>query len=72
MLSRPEARAPGAVEVALVPGSSLCPDLQHTVKARMAAASALLCCLSAEGHLMLSDVSEPGAPLHVPEDSYSE
>ncbi|XP_060770567.1 spatacsin isoform X2 [Neoarius graeffei] len=72
MLSRPEARSPGAVEVALVPGSSLCPDLQHTVKARMAAASALLCCLSAEGHLMLSDVSEPGAPLHVPEDSYSD
>lgn len=72
MLSRPEARAHSALEVALVPDSGLCTDIEHTVKARMAAGCSLLCCLKVDGKLMLSDVSEPGASLHVPEDSYTE
>lgn len=72
MLSRPGARAPCALEVALVPDIGLCADIQHTVKARLAAGSALLCCLHADGKLTISDVSEPGTPARVLEDSHTE
>lgn len=72
MLSRPEARVHSALEVALVADSGLCTDVEHTVKARMAAGCSLLCCLSVDGRLMLSDVSEAGTPVHVLEDSYTE
>ncbi|KAM9495528.1 spatacsin [Clarias gariepinus] len=72
MLSRPGARAPCALEVALVPDIGLSADIQHTVKARLAAGSALLCCLHADGKLTISDVSEPGTPARVLEDSHTD
>ncbi|MCI4381975.1 hypothetical protein PGIGA_G00258170 [Pangasianodon gigas] len=69
MKSRPEARVHSALEVALVADSGLCADVEHTVKARMAAGCSLLCCLNVDGRLMLSDVSEAAGPVHVLEDS---
>lgn len=74
MLSRPDARARprGALEVALVPDSGLCADVERTVKARVAAGCSLLCCLNEDGKLTLSDVSEAGAPVHVEEEAYTE
>ncbi|XP_058264105.1 spatacsin isoform X1 [Hemibagrus wyckioides] len=72
MLSRPEARAQSALEVALVPDSGLCTDVGHTVKARVAAGCSLLCCLNVDGKLTIRDVSEPGTAVHLPEDSYTD
>lgn len=72
MLSRPEARAQSALEVALVPDSGLCTDVGHTVKAKVAAGCSLLCCLKVDGRLTIRDVSEPGTAVHLPEDSYTE
>lgn len=72
MLSRPEARAQSALEVVLVPDSGLCRDVELSVKAGMAAGCSLLCCLNVDGKLMLRDVSLPGSPVHVLQDSYTE
>ncbi|GAA6066893.1 spatacsin, partial [Tachysurus ichikawai] len=66
MLSRSD-----ALEVALVPDSGLCSHVELTVKARGAAGGSLLCCLNVDGKLMICDVCEPGAPVHLPEDSYT-
>ncbi|KAK2834753.1 hypothetical protein Q7C36_015454 [Tachysurus vachellii] len=67
MLSRSD-----ALEVALVPDSGLCSHVELTVKARGAAGGSLLCCLNVDGKLMICDVCEPGAPVHLPEDSYTD
>lgn len=72
MLSRPEARAQSALEVVLVPDSGLCRDVELSVKAGMAAGCSLLCCLNVDGKLMLRDVSLPGSPVHVLQDSYTD
>lgn len=72
MLSRPEARAQSALEVALVPDSGAWTDVEHTVRARMAAGCPLLCCLNADGRLRLSDVSEAGSAVQELEDSHTE
>lgn len=72
MLSRPETRVQTALEVALVPDSGFCTDVENIVKARMAATCSLLCCLSVDGKLRLGDVSEAGAPVQISEDSYTE
>lgn len=72
MLSRPETRVQTALEVALVPDSGLCTDVENIVKARMASTCSLLCCLNVDGKLRLSDVSEAGASVQISEDSYTE
>lgn len=67
MLSRPE-----ALEVDLVADSGLCPDIERTVKAGVAADWPLLCCLNVDNKLIISDVSQPDTVVHVPEDPYTE
>ncbi|KAI4883873.1 hypothetical protein NFI96_025740 [Prochilodus magdalenae] len=72
MLSRPEARLQRSLEVALLPESDLCKDVENIVKAKMAKSSSLLCCLNIGGKLSVSDVSERGSLVQTLEDSYTE
>ncbi|TSK13422.1 Spatacsin [Bagarius yarrelli] len=72
MLSRTEVGAQSAVEVALVPDSVFCTDIARTVKAAVAADCSLICYLNVDNKLMISDVSETGTLVHVPEDSYTD